>query len=46
MEPIYNGDLIPSVSIYQKIIDIYEIALKKGDFYEEQIGEDSIYPDY
>ena len=46
MEPSYIGDLIPSISSYQKIIDSYEKALKKGEFYEEPIEEDSIYPDW
>tara|TARA_B100001778_G_C18066231_1_gene396509 strand:+ start:357 stop:497 length:141 start_codon:yes stop_codon:yes gene_type:complete len=45
MEPIYVGDLIPSISSYQKVIDTNEKALKKGEFYEEPIVEDSIYPD-
>ena len=46
METIYVGDLIPSISSYQKAIDKYEKALKKGEFYEEPIIEDSIYPDW
>ena len=46
MEPIYVGDLIPSISSYQKVIDKYERGLKKGEFYEEPIEEDSIYPDW
>ena len=46
MEPIYVGDLIPSIYSYQKVIDRYENALKQGEFYEEQIGEDLIYPDW
>ena len=46
MEPIYVGDLKPSISYYQKVIDSYEKALKKGGFYEEPIGEDLIYPDW
>ena len=29
MDPIYVGDLIPSISSYQKVIDKYEKALKK-----------------
>ena len=45
-QPIYVGDLIPSISSYQKVIDKYEKALKQADFYEEQIGEDSINPDW
>ena len=46
MGPIYVGDLIPFISSYQKVIDSYAKALKKGEFYEELIGEDSIYPDW
>ena len=46
MESIFVGDSIPSISSYQKIIDNYERGLKKGEFYEEPIGEDSIYPDW
>ena len=46
MEPIYVGDLIPSISSYQKVIDSYEKALKKGEFYEAPIEEDLIYPDW
>ncbi len=38
MEHSYVGDLIPSINSYQKIIDQYERGLKKGEFYEEQIG--------
>ena len=49
MKPIYVGDLIPSISSYQKVIDKYEKALNQGQFYEEPIGEDSFghfYPDW
>ena len=46
MEPIYVGDLVSSIFSYQKVFDCYEKALKKGEFYEEPIGEDSIYPDW
>ena len=45
MEPILVN-LIPSVYSYQKIIDKYEKGLKKGEFYEEAIGVDLIYPDW
>ena len=47
--PVYVGDLIPSVSTYQKAINIYKKGLKTGDFYEEPIGEDPygyFYPDW
>ena len=46
MESVYVGYLIPSISSYQKIIDRYEKALKEGEFYEEPLGEDQIYPDW
>jgi len=49
MDPIYVGDLVPSVNTYQKIIANYERGLTKGDFYEEPIGEDPFgyfYPDW
>ena len=46
MDPIFVEDLIPSISSYQKVIDNYEKALKKGEFYDELIGEDLIYPNW
>ena len=46
MESGYVGDLIPSISSYQKVIESYEKALKKVKFYEELIGEGQIYPDW
>ena len=49
MEPIFVGDLVPSVSSYKRVIEKYEKGLKKGDFYEEPIGEDQFrcfYPDW
>ena len=46
MKPIYFGNLIRFISSYQRVIDKYEKALKKGEFYEEPIGEDLIYPDW
>ncbi len=44
--PVYVGDLIPSVATYQKAINIYNKGLKSGDFYEEPIGDDFNYPDW
>ena len=44
--PVYVGDLIPSVATYQKAINIYKKGLKSGDFYEEPIGDDFTYPDW
>ena len=46
MDSIYVGDLIPSKASYEKIIENYKRGLKKGDFYEEPVGEDFIYPDW
>ena len=46
MEPIYVGNFITSISSFQKVFDKYEKGLKKGEFYEEPIGEDLIYPDW
>ena len=46
MEPIYVGDLIPSISSYQKVIEKYKKSLKKEKFYEAPIEKDSIYPDW
>ena len=47
-EPVYVGDLIPSVITYQRAINIniYNKGIKEGDFYEEAIGDDFIYPDW
>ena len=46
MEPIFVGDLVPSVASYKRLIDRYERGLKQGDFYEEPIGDDLNYPDW
>ena len=49
MEHSYVRNLITSINLNQKIIDQYARGLKKGEFYEEQIGEDPfghIYPDW
>ena len=44
--PMYVGQLIPSVINYQKIIDSYQKGIRDGDFYEEPIGYEFIYPDW
>ena len=44
--PAFVGDLIPSIINYQKIIDRYEKGIRDGEFYEEPIGDDLIYPDW
>ena len=46
MEPIYLGDLIPSIAFSKKIIEQYDKGIKEGDFYEEPIGRDFNYPDW
>ena len=46
MEPIYVGDLLPSIASYEKIIEKYVKYLKEGEFYEEPIGLDFNYPDW
>jgi len=42
----YIGDLVPSIANYEKAIDIYKKGIKAGDFYEEPICEDFLYPDW
>jgi len=37
MEPIYVGDLLPSIASYKKIIEKYDKGIKEGEFYEEMI---------
>ena len=46
MEPIYVGDLIPSIASFEKIIAKYEKGIKEWEFYEEPIGRDFNYPDW
>ena len=46
MEPIYVGDLLPSIASYIKIIEKYDKGIKEGEFYEEPNGKDLYYPDW
>jgi len=47
MEPIYVGDLIPSIVFYNKIIEKYDKGIKERKFYEELLGGDLFYyPDW
>ena len=46
MEPIYLGDLIPSIISSKKIIEKYDKGLKEEEFYEESTGRDFNYPDW
>ena len=45
MEPIYVGDLIPSIASSKKIIEKYDKSRKEGEFYKEPIGREFNYPD-
>ena len=38
MEPIYVGNLLPSIASYKKIIEKYDKGIKEGEFYEKPIG--------
>ena len=44
MEPIYVGDLIPSIASSKKIIEKYDKGIKQGEFFEEPTGQDFNYP--
>ena len=44
MEPIYVGDLLPSIASYKNIIEKFDKGIKEGEFYEESIGRDFNYP--
>ena len=46
MEPIYLGDLIPSIAFSKKIIEKYDKGIKEGEFYKKPIGRDFNYPDW
>ena len=45
MEPIYLGDLVPSIASSKKIIEKYDKGIKEREFHEESIGRDYNYPD-
>ena len=46
MEPIYIGDLVPSIASYKKIIEKYDKGITEREFYKESIGGDFNYPDW
>ena len=46
MEPIYVGDLIPSIASSENIIEKYDKGIKEVEFYEELTGGDFNYPDW
>ena len=39
MEPIYLGDLIPSIASYKKIIEKYDKGIKEGGFFKNLFAE-------
>tara|TARA_Y100001978_G_C23374625_1_gene282560 strand:+ start:172 stop:324 length:153 start_codon:yes stop_codon:yes gene_type:complete len=45
-EPVYVGDLLPSVMTYSRAIEIYKKGIEARDFYEEPLGDDLVYPDW
>ncbi len=46
MEPIYVGDLVPSMASYKKAVEKNDKGIKEGEFYEEPFGRDFNYPDW
>lgn len=44
--PSFIGNLVPTIANYQKLITKYKKGIITGDFYEEPIGEDFVYPDW
>ena len=46
MEPIYSGDLSPSMASYIMAIEKYDKGIKGGEFYEEPLGGDFNYLDW
>ena len=39
MEPIYGGDLLPSIASYKKIIEKYDKGIKEGGFMKNLLAE-------
>ena len=46
MEPIYVGDLIPSIASSKNVIEKYNKGIKEEKFYKEPTGLDFKYPDW
>ena len=46
MEPLYIGDLLPSIASYNKVLEKDDKNIKEGAFYEEPLGGDFNYPDW
>ena len=46
MEPIYIGDLVPSIASYKKIIEKYYKVIKEGEFHENPLDLDFYCPDW
>ena len=43
MNPIYVGDLLPSIASYKKIIEKYDKGIKEGEVNEESLVGDFNY---
>ena len=46
MEPIFLGDLFPSIASSKKIIEKYYKGIKEGGFYAEPTVRDFNYPNW
>jgi len=46
MEPIFVGDLVPSIASYNKLLEKHDKGLKDGEFLDETLGGDFNYPDW
>ena len=44
--PSYVSNHAPTIANYHKLINTYTKGISTGDFYEEPIGTDFIYPDW
>tara|TARA_Y100001968_G_scaffold127313_1_gene116202 strand:+ start:1629 stop:1793 length:165 start_codon:yes stop_codon:yes gene_type:complete len=44
--PSFVGNLVPTIANYQKLIGRYKKGINAGDFYEEPISADFVYPDW
>ena len=46
MEPIYVGDLVPSIASYKRLLKNIIKVYKEGEFYAQLLGGDFNYPDW
>ena len=44
--PSFVGNLVPTIATYQNLINKYKNRITVGEFYEEPIREDFVYPDW